>query len=260
MKKAILIFLLSLIAIPSTAVMPMVNARSTGVLTRTAPTPPAVVVTSGMVHWWKADEGTGTAIEDYGSEYPSGWADIDGVLGGTGKGWITRTKEDSTTVNVASISQNGYINVATNDSTLVFGTRDWSMDWWMKNSRTATVYCFWQEGEWSMQIVSDHNDFLTGVGGVREFASPYVDGANDGTWHHWCYTKDHTSDVAYLYKDGVGALASNFSATSYPNTGRTTIGDYDQGAYSIIGGIGSVKIYNRALTADEALQNHNAEK
>lgn len=77
------------------------------------------------------------------------------------------------------------------------------------------------------------------------------------TWMHWVGIYDGSN--MKFYRDGVlkntvaktGALANNTIAA--------TLGQYS-GSYRMNGKIGSVKIYNRALSAEEVLQNYEASR
>lgn len=260
MNKAIAIFLVMLAAAPSLAVMPMVRAQPHGVMTRGGGAPPAaVVVSSGLAHWWKANEVSGTTIEDYGSDYPSGWPDKDGT--GSGQfAWITRTKEDATTVSCASMSINGVITISGNDNSMILGDRDFTIDWWMKNNRAANAYPLNQDGDWNWTIYAD-NVMTTGVGGYNEFVSQ-ITGLRDGLWHHYAYRRVHSpSLVVTMYVDGVKIIANTPKVCTFPSTGNATFGNYNGGGNNgIVGGMGSIKWYNRALSDDECVQNHDAEK
>ena len=80
-------------------------------------------------------------------------------------------------------------------------------------------------------------------------------------WHHWAFTKNATTGIMEIYLDG----SLNVSGTGK----NRTIGVADQvfiGRFQITGSlyhIGRVSLlhcYNRALTAQEVLQNYNATK
>jgi hypothetical protein len=83
-----------------------------------------------------------------------------------------------------------------------------------------------------------------------------------GQWNHFTLTYESGTGTNF-YKNGVFTeLVSTITSSVTTNTYPLTIGDWaDQdGGRTMDGLIGSIKIYNRVLTADEVLQNHNALK
>ena len=80
-------------------------------------------------------------------------------------------------------------------------------------------------------------------------------------WHHWAFTKNATTGIMEIYLDG----SLNVSGTGK----NRTIGTADEvyiGRFLIssslyhIGRVSQTLIYNRALSAQEILQNYNATK
>jgi hypothetical protein len=81
---------------------------------------------------------------------------------------------------------------------------------------------------------------------------------NDGNWYHVVGTYDRTVTTAKIYVNGI--LRNTNSSILNGPTGHTQpllIGSRSGGS-GFGGSIGGVKIYNRALTAQEILQNFNA--
>jgi hypothetical protein len=83
------------------------------------------------------------------------------------------------------------------------------------------------------------------------------------TWYNVCgvYQKSGLNTISYLYKNGVllssNSLAGNLTTVSTPLTiGSTSVTNEEPFA----GNIANVQIYNRALSAQEVLQNYNATK
>jgi hypothetical protein len=81
---------------------------------------------------------------------------------------------------------------------------------------------------------------------------------NDGSWYHVVGTYDRAVSTAKIYVNGV-LRNTNSSISTGPtsNTQPLLIGSRS-GSTGFGGSIGGVKIYNRALTAQEILQNFNA--
>jgi hypothetical protein len=82
---------------------------------------------------------------------------------------------------------------------------------------------------------------------------------NLNQWSHLVMTRD-TSNNMSVYLNGIGSTSNT---QSYSNTLQMNqIGRYSAftNIYNIKGSIGEVKIYNRALSATEVLQNYNASR
>ena len=74
-------------------------------------------------------------------------------------------------------------------------------------------------------------------------------------WHHIVGTYDGSTLKFYLNS----TLATSTSITATPNQNNDAL-QILQSQYSIDGRIGCAKVYNRALSAAEVLQNYNAQK
>jgi len=86
-------------------------------------------------------------------------------------------------------------------------------------------------------------------------------GISYDTWYHICVTKAASSNVL-LYQNGV--LIANDALNNATNFGSTklTIGYLDQGSVTLpfSGSIAQTSVYNIQLSAEEVLQNFNAQK
>jgi hypothetical protein len=76
-----------------------------------------------------------------------------------------------------------------------------------------------------------------------------------GVWHQLVVVRNITN-ISW-YKNGV-SLGS--TTTSDGVNIVSSIGSYIGGTYALDGNIASVQIYNKALSAQEVLQNYNAQK
>jgi hypothetical protein len=89
-------------------------------------------------------------------------------------------------------------------------------------------------------------------------AVPYI----NGEWHNICLTFNTTTGTAELYLDGnfsesgtdTGLIGANMNGFGLE------IGRANSNVQHLNGNISVAKIYNRALTAEEILQNYNATK
>ena len=96
-------------------------------------------------------------------------------------------------------------------------------------------------------------NIVCGFGDGSSFYNVSINTPTTNTWHHIVGTYDGTTLKFYL--DGVLATSNGIVATPYQNT-------YDlnviQTAYPIDGRVANARVYNRALTATEVLQNYGA--
>ena len=90
-------------------------------------------------------------------------------------------------------------------------------------------------------------------------------GYDDGNWHHVVAT--YTPGLLSGYVDGV-ADGTNTTGTGNPNSndGWSLVGGYDSSkaslsqSYPLLGDVAQIRVYNKALSAAEILQNYNATK
>ena len=89
--------------------------------------------------------------------------------------------------------------------------------------------------------------------------NPQYTGATINQWNNWVGTYDGAS--AKLYLNGELKNTVSVTGTVVPDaTGVMLIGGDDGYSRSINGQIGTVKIYNRGLSADEVIQDYEATK
>ena len=89
---------------------------------------------------------------------------------------------------------------------------------------------------------------------------------NDLSWHHWTCIFDTSlsGNENTLYIDGVSraAISTIYLSDNSGNFGnfKLFIGNRDSSSYPANCNIGQIQVYNRALSAQEILQNYNATK
>jgi hypothetical protein len=93
-------------------------------------------------------------------------------------------------------------------------------------------------------------NLTTGTGYAEIADSASLDGYTDATWEAWVERPVTTSNSPIINK---AVSTSNFAWNFYHNSGPST---FQLG----ITNIGDIRIYDRALTADEVLKNYNARK
>jgi hypothetical protein len=108
-------------------------------------------------------------------------------------------------------------------------------------------------------IFSLNGSSLTIQGNNSGFKTFQVPQYNLNEWVHLTMTRDVGNNMR-VYLNGIGSTSN---PQNYSNTLQTNqIGRYSNftNQYIVKGSIGEVKIYNRALSASEVLQNYNASK
>jgi hypothetical protein len=120
-------------------------------------------------------------------------------------------------------------------------------------------------------IISNMSSWGTGFSlqiGITQKIAAMVSGAylttswtpSINTWYHIMATHRSSDDLNVLYVNGVQENFS-FRSISYEANAVTTVGVfYTAPSLFFTGLMGPVKTYNRALSADEVLQNYNATK
>ena len=106
--------------------------------------------------------------------------------------------------------------------------------------------------------------FQTDIGFVRLYYPASLDITVDlgvGSWVYWIAVADRPNDKVFLYKNGILVhTQASATFTGTPGSSQSSIGDESPGGENIGGSMGTVQLYNRALTAQEVEQNYNATK
>jgi hypothetical protein len=89
------------------------------------------------------------------------------------------------------------------------------------------------------------------------FVSNHGSGLNDGNWHNIGFTFDGSTKTSFI--DGVNVGTQAVSGTLVNSFNNRRIGRYGGSTqYYLNGNISNIKIFNRALTANEIQQNFEA--
>ena len=79
-------------------------------------------------------------------------------------------------------------------------------------------------------------------------------------YNHVVFTFTNSGGVE-LYVNGSSVYTASLNSITFPSVSNIMIGNrYDLNGEALLGDIAAVRIYNRALTASEVLQNYNAQK
>lgn len=159
-----------------------------------------------------------------------------------------------------AISYNGSSNYIRWNNNTALDTQTPTVEVWVKTNSlnqngfffekgaVNTQYALFQEGtaiQW--RTYNNPSSYTT-----LSAASSYLSTSN---WAHVVAT--YVSGSKKIYVNGVEVASDTSSGTLATNSGMT-IGEYNGGAYRYNGSIAVVKVYNKALTAAEVIQNFNA--
>jgi len=208
----------------------------------------AILSAPGLVGCWFFDEGRGDKVLD-----ASGYGNH-GVI--RGAKWV---KLDGTwTLEFDGVDD--YVAIP-HDPSLNFGTGDFSIELWVKSSmpdgvnarligKYPSAYPSWFIIRRSTNVLEfttrdQENDQIT-------VTTPF---SFDGVWHHIVAVK--SAKTGYLYVDGMEKAAStNIDYDSADNTKSVLIAQFNNTDF-LEGLISEVRIYARALSADEIARHHS---
>jgi len=206
------------------------------------------VFQAGLVGYWNFQEGAGINVYD-----KTGY-DNDGTWAGTGSHWANGKIGEGGNFN----GSNDYVNVG-NPAELQLGNTG-TLSLWLKFSSNNAPNGVISKNEG----VGDTNGYMIWVGSespgnviIGEICNGSSNNRiqnsvslNDNNWHHIVFAWD--GSFLYLYIDGVSA-ATPVAQTLTPvsNVYDLHIGKISSSVYYYGGKIDEVRIYNRALSADE---------
>ncbi len=207
-------------------------------------------IVSGLVGHWNFDESGGNIAYDTSGNLNNGTL-VNGPIRQTGVNCQVG----------GCLSFNGSNNfITTNSSTADFGTSNFSISTWINASSLSGVhiiigkrvyppgYIIYTNGSSLILQVNDSNANSYTIGNYT-----YV-----GTWHNIAVVVQRTTNQAFYYLDGVlqGTGTSLSASTgSISNSGWFGIGaDQSDQTNVFSGSIDDVRVYNRALSANEISQ------
>jgi hypothetical protein len=182
---------------------------------------------------------------------------FDGLIGGIG-GTLVNGVGFSSANNGSFFfdGTNDYI-VSPSDSSYAFGANDFTVSAWFKSSdksRYSNIFNLYENNNFGIELYSNLTNgyFRTWVGSTLLVGD--IDITNN-TWNHVCLRR--LSGTITQFVNGIQNLST--TATSSIPLNILKIGSIVN-AYYCLGNISQVSMYNRALTAQEILQNFNAMK
>ena len=218
---------------------------------------PASCMSKGLVGYWGFDEGSGTTAYNAAS---TGSVN-DGALI-NGPNWTRGKKAGALSFD----GRNDYVDCDNNSSLNI--TAEITVEAWVKpDTDKCNVFVHKYAGEnqgWALYAPSDSDGlrFMVTIDG-SENAGCYAKGiVLDNSWHHIVGTYDGT-DIR-MYVDGVLKDTANDAGAMTNGDTNTKIGDNAGMTYYLCpesyyfnGAIDEVRIYNRALSAEEVRYHYN---
>ena len=214
---------------------------------------------TGLVGWWKLDEGSGTSAGDSSGQGNTGTLT-------NGPTWVAG-KIEPYAVNLVDTSSH-YITMGDPASgALDFGTNSFSFGAWFKGA-TVGGESFVAKRDLSQSTNAGYDVHTADLAGdIRgrindglgnNYTSTWS-GTNDGNWHHAMVVVDRSANTFKIYGDGVqrGSNISIAGLGSVSNAVAFRIGSGSNDASFYSGQVDDVRVYNRALSATEIAQLYN---
>ena len=135
-----------------------------------------------------------------------------------------------------------------------------TIDLWVNSAVPADGHRIIFDGYYTFRISILSGKYMVGAGDGTNWINFYLYSARNpiyNTWEHICWTWDGSKSKLYL--NGVFE-AEQSSAAFSTVTREIRLAGFVQGGYNWNGKLSTSKIYNRALSSSEVLQNYNATK
>lgn len=206
------------------------------------PTATHADITTGLVDWWRVDQGTGTTGYDNGSNNLSLTTD------GT---WLSPGN-----IGASSMQFNGSSQSATAGNSGAGNA--YTMSAWVKKTGSGSNNpraIFFGSGDNYIDLCFSGGpmfSFSTTISG-QTLVAPGTGCANTDEWHHYAATWDGSTNTATLYYDG-SSIGSNNSTTGVTIFTSPTVAQYAGGGLYLNGAIDDLRIYNRALTSGDVAE------
>ena len=161
----------------------------------------------------------------------------------------------------------GYLGLTGNRPTTLHSAKN-TLEIWFQNNTGGSYEGIFSEGvPYQVYALNSKIEVYLqkpGQGGGSYFISGATNGdiGDNGAWTLVSLVRDVT-EFKYFINGALNKTITGISATDLVRTDNQTdtiIGAYATNNYRYIGGIGPVRQYSRALSADEILKNFNAQK
>ena len=200
-----------------------------------------------LVAYYKFDENNGTTVYDSSGNHNNGSL-------GTGSSaplWSLDGKSNSS----LTFNNNHYVSLP-ND--LGYSNTVSAFAWVKTNGTPIGGYHIVFGGSQLEISIPTNGQARTGINTDSRYVSNHGSGLTDGKWHHVGFTFDGSTKKTYIDGDFVGEQTGITGTLVSSFSGRTLgkLGSSD--SYFLNGKLDEVKIYNKALTAEEVKQDYNA--
>tara|TARA_R110000796_G_scaffold238870_2_gene359368 strand:+ start:539 stop:1213 length:675 start_codon:yes stop_codon:yes gene_type:complete len=129
-----------------------------------------------------------------------------------------------------------------------------SLDRWLSGTSGATAF---HNPDLTVSAAGLLSYYFTGI--TSSWTSTGI--SISGTEYNYVVFTFTNSGSVELYVNGSSVYTASLSSTTFPSVSNIMIGNrYDLNGEALLGDIAAVRIYNRALSAAEVLQNFNAQR
>ena len=201
-----------------------------------------------LISYWKFDEGGGTiAVDNVGGNHGTLYGDatwttgvIDGGLRFSGYGWVNVPDSASLDISGDQVTVSTWYRPSTNDTSININSQIVAK-WLGTNSAYALGYGLTPNHIW-FGVYTGSNGVAHGPTAVDEV----------GKWHHIAGVYNGSEVIVYI--DGVAGAVTNHTGSIYNSSKPLRISGYANGWRPLHGTVDDVRIYNRALSAEEIQQ------
>ena len=137
--------------------------------------------------------------------------------------------------------------------------------WLYKGDINSSYDCIYAAGAefqtyWRSDFIEFYND--SGNGGAYEVNGLQLTGLSATTWYHYTLTDNGSGTIKMYLNGGAQTNTTTYSGNTGVYSGTPRIGDYPPSSlsYPFVGNIAQFRIYTKALSDAEVLQNYNATK
>jgi len=211
-------------------------------------------ITTGLVGWWKFDEGSGTTAADLSGNNNSGTLNplANGPTWTTGK--INGALSFDGVDDYVRILDSTSLHLTNFTLSLWYKVNSWPTSY---NPRLISKANSWGTMDWELLHVAWSNsiEMLVGEMNGADVLANLRYSPTTGAWHQITIIKNGTTYS--LYSDGV-FIGTDTSSVTWTDSDNITIGkDATASGYEFNGLIDEVRIYNRALSATEIQELYN---
>lgn len=156
-----------------------------------------------------------------------------------------------------TFSFNGSSDYISLPDALGYTTAVTAFAWFKSNGSPTGGYHIIFGGQELEISIPTTGEIRTGVFTNSRYVSNHGSGLLDGNWHHVGFTFDGATKTSYI--DGISVGGQAVLGTLTSSFSNRTMGKFGSSSgYYLNGSLGSVSIYNRALSAQEVRQNFEA--